>query len=235
MSPQELAIAMHHTLGESSIGQPERWDAGTTAHGEWWALRARYEDHPRGKKDQKRTETVITLWHVLGSPVLRMQSGLRLPETGAEIIAGIYYVVLDKNRIRLPKADRDYDLITTLANQAHSTGNVIDDWTHEALLHPMLRTWAGAVATPAFGHSTAAKLVAVHERQRFSKNAGANKPAPTLNTACDMAWTLADQLRGIPEIDRRIEQQSRIVKAVSELCWWNEQDPEIAAHTESVH
>lgn len=234
VDPQELAVALRHTLTESFLGAPEHWDAGCTALGEWWAFRARYPRHGTRHGTRGPVETAMTVSHALGSPVIRAQGGLRLPGTGAEIATGVYYVILDNGRIRLPNS-RDYNLIETLAHQAHATDELIASWTEEVLLHPTLQNWAGNTGTHAFGHTAAARLVALHDKQRFSIKLPADqRPAP-MNTACDIAWTLADHLRSIADIDIRVERQNRIIKAVSELCWWNENEPDSNTYAESVH
>ena len=233
--PQEIAAALHATLKESILGAPKHWDVGATTLGEWWTLRARYpQPGNRRQPSHKPVETAITVRHAVGAPGIVVQGGLRLPRTGAEISTGIYMVVLRNGRITLPN-NRDYDLVTTLAHQARATASVLASWTEEALLRPALATWAGTVATPAFGHSTAAKLMALHDRWRFSSTKPADeRPAP-MNTAHDVAWTLADHLRSVPEIEARCEQQNRIIKAVSELCWWNERDEAAEGYVETVH
>lgn len=234
IDPRELAVALRHTLGQSFLGTPDHWDTGCTTLGEWWAFRARYTSRKSRHGTHGPIETAMTVSHTLGSPVIRAHGGLRLPETGAEIATGVYYVILDNGRIRLPNS-RDYDLIPTLAHQAQATDALIASWTEEALLYPTLANWAGSMATRAFGHTTAARLMALYNKQRFSSRLPADqRPAP-MDTACDVAWTLADQLRSVPDIEMRIEQQNRIIKTVSELCWWNENEPDSNTYTESVH
>ncbi|MYK87459.1 MAG: hypothetical protein F4018_03425 [Acidobacteria bacterium] len=234
VDPRELAVALRHTLGESFLGAPKHWDAGCTTLGEWWAFRARYTRGDNKHGAHGPIEIAMTVSHALGSPLIRALGGLRLPESGAEIATGVYYVTLDNGRIRLPNS-RDYDLIPTLAHQAQATDALIASWTEEALLHPTLASWAANMGTRAFGHTMAARLVALHDKRRFSSTLPADqRPAP-MDTACDVAWTLADHLRSVPDIDVRIEQQNRIIKTVSELCWWNENGPAVNTHTESVH
>jgi len=232
--PQELAAALHDTLCESVIGAPRHWDTGATALGEWWALRARYP-HPDGEDAAPETvETVITVQHAIGSPDVLIQGGLRLPRTGAEIATASYYVLLRNKRIVLPNS-RDYELMTTLAHQARSTAVLIASWSEEALLRPALASWAGTVATQAFGHTAAATLMAQHDRWRFPDTAPRDPGSAPMNTAADVAWSLADQLRSVPDIERRTLRQQRIIKAVSELCWWNEQDDAARGYAELVH
>lgn len=236
LHPHEIATALHATLEESALGAPKHWDVGATTLGEWWTLRARYaEPANRRRPEREHVETVITTRYFLGAPRVVVQSGLHLPRNGAEIIAGISYMgVLRHERITVPN-NRGYDLVTTLANQARATAAVLASWTEEALLRPALASWAGTVATPAFGHSTAARLIALHDRQRFSAGKPPDeRPAP-MDTACDVAWILADHLRSVPDIDARTEQQNRIIKAVSELCWWNEREEATEGYAESVH
>lgn len=234
IDPKEIAVALRNTLAESFLSGPEHWDAGCTTLGEWWALRARYPIQSSGNSNHGPLERAVTVSHAIGSPILRVQGGLRLPENGAEIITGVYYVVVDNERIRLPNS-RDYDLITILGHQAQATEELLGSWTDEALLHPTLANWAARVGRPAFGHTTAARLVALHQKRRFASTHASEKGNRAMDTACDVAWTLAEDLRSVPDIDLRSEQQNRIVKAVSELCWWNENGPKTGAFAESIH
>ena len=232
--PRELGAALHDTLEESVLHAPKHWDAGATALGEWWALRARYPNPHERNASGEAVETAITVQHAIGSAQILVQGGLRQPRTGAEIVTGIYFARLRNGRIVLPNS-RDYDLLTAVAHQVRTTAMVIASWTEEALLRPALASWAGTVATPAFGHSTAAKLVALHDRRRFSSTLPPDeRPAP-MDTACDVAWTLANHLRSVPDIDDRIDRQHQIIKTVSELCWWNENGTDAPAYAESVH
>ena len=177
---------------------------------------------------------MITVQHGVGSAEVLAHGGLRLPRTGAEIVTGMYYARVRNGRITLPN-DHGYDLITTLAQQARSTAALLASWTEEALLRPALASWAGRVATRAFGHTTAARLVALHDRHRFSKTSPADeRPAP-METACDVAWTLADHLRSLPDITTRIHRQQQIIEAVGDLCWWNEHDEAARAGGELIH
>jgi hypothetical protein len=233
LHPQEVAAALHATLEDSALGAPQRWDVGTTTLGEWWTLRARYPHpdsrHPAGEP----VETVITTRHAICAPGVTVEAGLRLPRTGAEINAYSCLCVLRKGRITLP-GNRG-DLMTALTQQARATGAVLSSWTHEALLRAALASWAGTVAVPVFGHSTAATLVALYDRRRFSSaEPPGERPAP-MDTACDVAWTVADHLRSVPDIEARTGQQKRIVEAVSELCWWNEKGENAGAYAESIH
>ena len=230
----EIASALHDTLDDSFLRTPKHWDAGSTTLGEWWALRARYPQPPERDAGRAPLEIAITVQHAIGSADVLAHGGLRLPGTGAEIVTGMYYARLRNGRITLPN-NRGYDLITTLAQQARSTAAVLASWTEEALLRPALATWAGTIATPVFGHTTAARLVALHDRHRFSKTSAADeRPAP-METACDVAWTLANHLRSVPEITTRIDRQQRIIEAVGELCWWNEHDETAHAGAALVH
>ncbi len=232
--PQELAAALRDTLEESVLRAPKHWDAGSTALGEWWTLRARYPEPCKPGNALEPVETAISVQHAIGSRNILVYAGLRQPGTGAEIVTGVYFAHLQNGRITLPSRN-DYDLVTALSHQARATAAVLASWTEEALMRPALASWAGTVATPAFGHSTAAKLVALHDRRRFSSRlAPDERPAP-MDTACDVAWSLADHLRSLPDIERRIDRQHRIIKAVSELCWWNEQGADAPAYAESVH
>ena len=230
----EIASALHDTLDESFLRAPKHWDAGSTTLGEWWALRARYPQPPDRHAGRHPVEIAITVQHPIGSGNVLAYGGLRLPRSGAEIVTGMYYAGLHNGRIRIPRS-RGYDLITTLAQQARSTAAVLASWTEEALLRPALATWAGSIATQAFGHTAAARLVALHDRHRFSSQGPATERTAPMDTACDVAWTLADDLRSVPDIAARIDRQQRIIEAVGDLCWWNEHDEAAFTGTEHVH
>ncbi len=233
IDPQELAVAFRRTLKESTLGTPEHWDAGATKLGEWWALRARYPSPESCRSSRGPVETALTLRHAVGSPAVHVQAGLRLPETGAEIITAMYYAVVDDGRIRLRNGA--YDLMTTLAHHAQATAILISSWTEEALLRPALASWANRVARPKFGHSAAARLMAMHDSRRFSNTEPAESGAAPMDTAHDVAWTLADDLRSVADIETRTQAQNLIIRTVSELCWWNENDEQAFTASESVH
>ena len=234
IDPRELATAFRRTLAESQLGEPEHWDAGTTTLGEWWALRARYPRPPNQREAREPAELAITLRHALGSPTVITQAGLRLPRTGAEILACSYYVFLRNERVRLADG-APYDLMTTIGNQAEATAAIIAAWAEEALLRPALTAWADSTAVPNFGHTTAARLVALHDRRRFSADSPPDERGAPMDTAADIAWAIADELGSIRDIETRIRMQNRLLKSVADLCWQNENDAGSVTAAERVH
>ena len=129
---------------------------------------------------------------------------------------------LRNGRITLPN-NRGYDLITDARPAGpRSTAAVLASWAEEALLRPALATWAGTVATPVFGHTTAARLVALHDRPPLLEDVrgGTNAPHrwrppatspgrwPTTSGRCPRLTTRIDR----PAADHRDRRRALLVE-----------------------
>ena len=219
LQPRRTAQALHATLSASRLGEPRHWDAGTTAHGEWWALRARYPRSAGHPAAGEPVETVITVRHRIGSSGLRLQSGWRLPGSGAEIVTGDYPVRIRRGRITLQQSPQ-YNLLAGIADELDASSRLLTAWNAEAVTRNALTAWATTVISPKMTHTVAATLVALYDRRRHSTALPEpERPAP-LDTARDVAWTVAALLGAVSDIERRTALQDRILDAVSELPWW---------------
>ena len=219
LQPRRIAQALQTTLNNSRIGEPRHWDAGTTAHGEWWALRARYPRPAGHPAAGEPVETVITVRHRIGSSRLRLQCGWRLPGSGAEIVTGDYPVRIRRGRITLQQSPQ-YDLLAGIADEIDASSRLLTAWSTEAVTRGTLTSWATTVISPKMTHTIAATLVALYDRRRHSTSLpDPERPTP-LDTARDVAWTVAALLGAVPDIERRTALQNQILDAVSELPWW---------------
>ena len=219
LQPRQVAQALHATLSASRLGEPRHWDAGTTAHGEWWALRARYPRPAGHPAAGKPVETVITVRHRIGSSELLLQSGWRLPGSGTEILTGDYPVRIRRGRITLRQSPQ-YDLPAGIADELDASSRLLTSWSTEAVTRNALTSWAAAVISPQMTHTVATTLIALYDHRRHSTSLPERKRPAPLDTARDVAWTVAALLGAVPDIERRTTLQKRILDAVSELPWW---------------
>ena len=219
LQPRQVAQALHATLSASRLGEPRHWDTGTTAHGEWWALRARYPRPAGHPAAGKPVETVITVRHRIGSSELLLQSGWRLPGSGTEILTGDYPVRIRRGRITLQQSPQ-YDLPAGIADELDASSRLLTSWSTEAVTRNALTSWAAAVISPQMTHTVATTLIALYDHRRHSTSLPERKRPAPLDTARDVAWTVAALLGAVPDIERRTTLQKRILDAVSELPWW---------------
>ena len=165
LQPRRIAQALHATLSASRLGEPRHWDAGTTTHGEWWALRARYPKPAGHPAAGEPVETVVTARHRIGSTELRLQSGWRLPGSGAEIVTGDYPVRIRRGRITLQQSPQ-YNLPAGIADEIDASSRLLTAWSTEAVTRSTLTSWAATVISPKTTHTVAATLIALYDRRR---------------------------------------------------------------------
>ena len=165
LQPRRVAQALHATRSDSRLGEPRHWDAGTTAHGEWWALRARYSKPAGHPAAGEPVETVITVRHRIGSSELLLQSGWRLPGSGTEILTGDCHVRIRRGRITLQQSPQ-YDLLAGIADELDASSRPLTAWSTEAVTRNALTSWAAAVTSPQMTHTVAATLIALYDPGR---------------------------------------------------------------------